>query len=55
MYIDQEESLYNKYINGGDWLHLIPRNPEYKTKRIEGADLEQCRILGKVIYLFRKF
>lgn len=44
-----------EYEQGKDYVDLIPRNPEYKTKRIEGSDLEQCRILGKVIYLFRKF
>lgn len=43
------------YINGQDWLELIPINPEYTVKRIEGTDLEQCRILGKVIKLIRDF
>lgn len=43
------------YKQGEDWLELIPINPEYTTKRIEGAELEQCHILGKVIYQFRKF
>ena len=41
------------YENGQNWLDLIPINPEYAPKRIEGADLEQCRILGKVIKLIR--
>ena len=41
------------YISGEDWLELIPINPEYATKRIEGADLDQCRILGKVVKLIR--
>ena len=41
------------YVNGEDWLELIPINPEYTTKRIEGSDLEQCRILGKVVKLIR--
>ena len=41
------------YSAGEDWIELIPVNPEYKTKRIEGADLEQCRILGEVIKLLR--
>ena len=41
------------YVNGEDWLELIPINPEYTTKRIEGIDLEQCRILGKVVKLIR--
>lgn len=34
-----------------DWLDLVPLNPEYKTKRIQGADLELCRVIGKVEYL----
>lgn len=41
------------YAAGQNWLELIPINPEYTTKRIEGADLEQCRILGKVVKLIR--
>ena len=41
------------YTAGEDWLELIPINPEYETKRITGADLEQCRILGKVVKLIR--
>ncbi len=44
-----------EYEQGKDYIDLVPRNPEYQTKRIKGSDLEQCRILGKVIYLFRKF
>lgn len=41
------------YVIGQNWLELIPINPEYTTKRIEGADLEQCRVLGKVVKLIR--
>lgn len=43
------------YVFGEDWMELIPINPEYKTKRIEGPDLEQCRVLGKVVKLIREF
>lgn len=42
-----------KYVSGEDWLELIPTNPEYPPKRIEGLDLENCHIYGKVIGLFR--
>lgn len=35
-----------EYADGEDWLRLIPVNPEYMPKTIEGADLEECRILG---------
>ncbi|MDE6442371.1 MAG: XRE family transcriptional regulator [Clostridia bacterium] len=41
------------YINGQNWLELIPINPEFPTKRLEGVDLEQCRVLGKVVKLIR--
>ena len=41
------------YVQGEDWLELIPFNPEYPTKRIEGVDLEQCRVLGLVVKLIR--
>lgn len=41
------------YKTGEDWLEMIPFNPEYQTKRIEGRDLEQCRVLGRVIKLIR--
>ena len=40
------------YITGEDWLELIPNNPEYPTKRIEGVDLEECHVYGKVIGFF---
>lgn len=42
------------YKNGEDWVDLIPRNPEYPPLRLVGNELSQCRILGQVIYLFRK-
>ena len=38
---------------GKKCLELIPFNPEYEIKRIEGTDLEQCRILGEVKQLIR--
>lgn len=43
------------YVYGEDWLELIPINPEYQTKRIEKHDLENCRVLGKVVKLIRDF
>lgn len=42
-----------KYVNGENWVDLVPTNPEYETKRIEGSDLEKCRILGRVVKLIR--
>ena len=42
-----------RYKYGEDWLELVPQNPEYQTKRIEGPDLEECRVIGKVLKLIR--
>lgn len=35
-----------EYAMGEDWLRMVPINPNYPPIRIEGADLEQCRVLG---------
>lgn len=50
-----EEATIKKveYKQGEDWLRLIPYNYEYEAKTISGADLEQCRVIGKVIKLIR--
>lgn len=37
-----------------NWLEMIPVNPEYQVRRIEGAQLEQCRILGRAMSLSRE-
>ncbi len=35
-----------EYVDGEDWMRMVPVNPQYKPKIIEGAALEECRILG---------
>lgn len=52
---DGEDATVKKvnYVSGEDWLELVPINPEYQKKRIEGVDLEQCRVLGEVVKLQR--
>ena len=35
-----------EFVSGEDWLEMIPLNPEYKPRKIEGSDLEECRIIG---------
>lgn len=42
-----------EYVEGEDWMKLIPVNPEYPPKTIEGSDLEQCRVLGVPRLLIR--
>ncbi len=43
-----------EYVNGEDWLKLIPINPEYQPKKIEGPDLEQCQVIGIPKLLIRE-
>lgn len=50
-----DEGTVKKVRRGKDFFEMIPINPEYQTKRIEGPDLDICRIFGKVISLWREF
>lgn len=51
-----EEGTIKKvqYEPNCDYVDLIPSNPKYSPIRLQGNDLETCRVVGKVIYLFRK-
>ena len=41
-------------VNGEDWLKMIPINPQYPPKKVEGAELEQCKVLGIPKLLIRE-
>ena len=43
-----------EYVDGEDWMKLIPLNPEYAPKTITGADLETCRVIGVPRLLIRE-
>jgi len=43
-----------EYVQGEDWLKLIPINPNYMPKEIKGSDLELCRVLGVPTLLIRE-
>lgn len=42
-----------RYVEGEDWVDLIPNNPTFPPTRISGADLENCKILGEVVDIMR--
>lgn len=42
-----------EYVKGEDWLKLVPINPMYQPKMIEGSDLEQCHVVGIPMMLIR--
>lgn len=50
---DEATVKHIEYKPGEDWIDLIPINPEFKPRRIEGVDLEQCRVVGRVIKVIR--
>lgn len=35
-----------EFSDGGEWLRLVPINPNYPPKRFENEELEKCRIIG---------
>lgn len=41
------------YQPGKNRINVVPVNPEYQTKRIEGANLEQCWVVGRVVKVIR--
>lgn len=43
-----------EFTPGEDWLRLVPINPEYQPKKIKGAELEQCRVIGIPKLLIRE-
>ena len=44
-----------EYVMGEDWLELVPLNPTYKPQRVEGEELENCRVLGIPKLLIRDY
>lgn len=56
MYDDDQATLKKvEYMPGEDWMRLVPINPMYPARTIEGADLERCHILGTPWLLIRNF
>lgn len=51
---DQATLKKVEYVKGEDWMKLIPINPAYQPKLIEGAELERCRVLGLPWALLRE-
>ena len=55
LYDDELVSLKKiEYVEGEDWLRLVPINPNHPPKRIEGEALAHCRIIGIPRLLIRK-
>ncbi len=55
LYDDENVTLKKvEYVQGEDWLRMLPINPEYMPKTIEGEALEHCRVLGVPVLLIRE-
>ena len=55
-YGDDEMTIKRiNYVDGKDWLKLVPLNPAYPPRRIEGVDLESCHIIGIPQVLIREY
>lgn len=55
LYNGGEDATLKKVEKGQGYIELIPANPEFPPRRIEGTELLDCRIYGKVIKLIRDF
>lgn len=42
------------YINGEDWVKLVPINPMYPPVKITGEDLTRCAVIGVPVCLIRE-
>lgn len=47
LYDDEKTTLKKiEYVQGENWLKLLPINPTYQPETIEGEELEHCRVIG---------
>ena len=55
LYDDEKVTLKRvEYMQGQDWMKLVPINPQLPPEIIEGERLEHCRILGIPKLLIRE-
>lgn len=55
LYDDELATLKKvEYVQGEDWLKLIPLNPTYKPELIEGERIAHCRVIGIPRLLIRE-
>lgn len=48
-----DEATLKKVRYTPQWLDMIPLNPDFAIRRIEGPELARCRIMGKAVSLSR--
>lgn len=55
IYNDEAVTLKRiEYVPGEDWLNMVPVNPEYAPKHIEGEELDHCTVIGVPKLLIRE-
>ncbi len=52
---EDEEATLKTVVKGKGYLELVPKNPEYQTKRFDNGSCKDIHIWGKVLTLFRDF
>jgi repressor LexA len=53
--VNSEEGLVKRVTYGADWIELHSVNPYYPPRRFEGPQVNEVRILGRVMESRRKF
>lgn len=52
---EDEEATLKTVVKGKGYLELVPKNPEYQTKRFDNGNCKDVHIWGKVLTMFRDF
>lgn len=52
---EDEEATLKTVVKGKGYLELVPKNPEYQTKRFDNGSCKDVHIWGKVLTMFRDF
>lgn len=54
LYNGDEATIKRVFFENGDWVDLVPNNPEFEKRRIFAEDCDKFRVLGKAVRLIRE-
>ena len=54
LYNGDEATIKKVFFENGDWVDLVPNNPEFEKRRIFADESDKFRILGKAVRLIRE-
>lgn len=55
VFCEDGEATIKTVVKGNGYIELVPKNPEYQTRRYVNGNCNEIHIWGKVLTLFRDF